>query len=154
LTLESPFVWPKNIYAWFTVGEVPGGTDAYFRNDAREIIKYWEGELTNPNCKEAELLIRECATTGHAWWFRRSINQPAIINLTYGLIAGSLAAITDGIVYSMDNAWDWQRMPATAGDFLTWYFRPDLTIDSNKREWAERCIGYLAEELDQAKSDV
>lgn len=149
-SLDDPACWNKETYAWFMVGDVPGGTDAYYDDNADEIREYWEGELDNPNCKRREVLIRECVETGHRWWFRRSAGQPGIINLAYGLMAGSLAAITDGFVYSMDSAWDWERMPALPEEFLGWYFRPEQALKEDFRSWSKRCLEQLAEELGEA----
>jgi hypothetical protein len=91
--------------------------------------------------------VRHCVSIGHRWWFRRSMGQPAIINLSYGLIAASLAAITDGFLMSEDSAWKWQTFPALPEEFLSWYFRPENAIDANKREWSEQCLASLKEEL-------
>lgn len=147
LSLNDPARWNKEAYAWFMVGDVPGGTDAYYDNDADKIRQYWEGEFENPNCRKLESLIRACVRTGHRWWFRRSAGQPGIINVVYGLMAGSLAALTDGIVYSMDSAWDWERLPALPADFLSWYFRPDQALEEKFRNWSKRCLDQLGEEL-------
>jgi hypothetical protein len=133
-SLDDLARWDKQTYAWFMVGDVLGGTDAYFDDNAIAIREYIEGEFGNHRYKQHEALIRECTAAGHRWRFRRSIGQPAIINLTYGLIAGSMAAITDGFVYSMDSAWDYETMPALPEDFLNWYFRPEQTV--KKRNFA------------------
>lgn len=146
--LNDPARWNSDAYAWFTVGDVPGGSDAYYDDDVDEIKAQWDGEFDDPKCKRIEPLIRECVRTGHRWGFRRSAGQPAIINLTYGLLAGSLAAITGGFVYSNDSAWDWERMPASPAEFLTWYFRPELALEEDFREWSKRCLESLPKELD------
>jgi hypothetical protein len=148
LSLDDPARWTRDTYAWFMVGETPGGTDAYYDDDAGKIQERWDGEFDDPRCKRLEPLIRECISTGHRWWFRRSAGQPAIINVAYGLMAASLAAITDGFVFSDDSAWDWQRMPALPDEFLNWYFRPETALDDLFRSWSEHCIGFLAEELE------
>jgi hypothetical protein len=147
LFLDQQAVWGRDAYAWFSVGEVPGGTDAYFDDDVNKILEFWDNELENPKYATIESTIRACARVGHYWWFRRSIGQLATTNLAYGLIAGSMASLTNGIVYSMDSAWDWQRMPATADDFLRWYFRPEHALKEDFREWSQQCINRLASEL-------
>ena len=48
---------------------------------------------------------------------------------------------------SCDNAWDYKLMPANHAEFLEWYFRPEVTADPEKKEWAERCIRLVPEEL-------
>lgn len=149
-SLDAPARWGKDTYAWFTVGEVPGGTDAYFDDDRAGIVKCWDEGLEEPQAKRLESLIRECLASGHRWWFRRSAGQPAVINVAYGLMAASLAALTGGFVTSEDGAWDWQRLPALPDEFLTWYFRPENAIEENFRKWSQQCLGFLAQELDGA----
>ena len=139
--------WSAGAYAWFSVGGVPGGTDAYFEASAEAIRECWEEELANAKYAPFEPLMREAMAVGHAWSFRRSVGQPAIINIAYGLIAASLASLTDGFLHSIDSAWDWDRLPALPEEFLTWYFRPEQALDVQNREWAERCIAALHEEL-------
>lgn len=144
---HDPARWSKRDYAWFTVGNVPGGTDAYYSDDAAAIASLWEGPFDDPKCYRMESLIRECAAVGHYWTFRRSAGQSAVVNLAYGLIAGCLAELTDGFVYSIDSAWDWERMPARPDDFLRFYFRPEDALDERHREWSRRCIEQLGAEL-------
>jgi hypothetical protein len=117
-----------------------------FDNDEAKIQELWDGGFDDPRCKTIEPLIRECISTGHHWWFRRSAGQPAIISVAYGLIAASLAAITDGFLTSDDSAWE--RLPALPNEFLSWYFRPEKAIGENFREWSQRCLGFLAQELE------
>lgn len=142
--------WDTNVYAWFMVGDVSGGTDAYYEDSPERIREFWEGELESPKYKDFEPMIRQVVEVGHSWYFRRSAGQGAVTSVAYGLIAGSLASLTDGIVHSIDSAWDWQQLPALPHDFLSWYFRPELALDQGNREWSARCIGHLAEELRSA----
>lgn len=104
-------------------------------------------ELTEPRFKVREVLIRKCLAVGHYWHFRRSIGQPAIINIAYGLIAGCLAELTDGFVFSDDSAWDWERMPALPSELFSWYFVPGMAINEDFRDWSSRCIESLREEM-------
>jgi hypothetical protein len=149
-SLDEPARWTEDNYAWFMVGDAAGGTDAYFDDDRAKIQELWDGGFEDPQCKRLEPLIRECISTGHRWWFRRSAGQPAIINIAYGLIAASLGALTDGFITSDDSAWDWQRLPALPDEFLSWYFRPEKAIEENFREWSQRCLGFLPAELENA----
>ncbi len=146
-SLDDHTRWGKDTYAWFMVGDAPGGTDAYFDNDADAIREFWERELGDSHCKKLGSAIRDCVSVGHRWWFRRSIGQPAVINLAYGLLAGSLASMTNGIVHTTDSAWDWQRMPAFPAEFLSLYFRPKFATEENFRSWSERCLSLIAAEL-------
>ncbi len=151
-SLDAPAHWGEDAYAWFMVGDVPGGSDAYFDHDRVRIQECWDDGFEDPQRKRLEPLIRECIATGHRWWFRRSAGQPAVINVAYGLIAASLAAITNGFLDSDDSAWDWQRLPALPDEFLTWYFRPEKAIGENFREWSQRCLDHLAEELEGGRN--
>jgi hypothetical protein len=147
LDLEGPLPWDADTYAWFMVGDVPGGTDAYFRADTARIRAMWTDASDDPRIRALEPRIRECADVGNRWWFRRSAGQPATINLAYGLIAGSLAALTEGFIASEDSAWDLERTPALPEDFLGFHFRPERALADNFREWSRRCVAALAEEL-------
>lgn len=147
LSVSQPFQWTDEAYVWFTVGQVVGGTDAYFEDRAEVINDQWQDALDDDRIQHHAPHIRHCLSLKRRWTFRRSISQPALINLAYGLIAGSLAVLTNGFLDSGDSAWDWQRLPALPEEFFTWYFRPELAIHRDKQEWSQRCIGFLSQEL-------
>jgi hypothetical protein len=147
IDLKSPARWAEDTYAWFRFGNVPGGTDAYFEADADQIRDMWESERTLARYAPFQTAIDKAIDVGHCWTFRRSMGQNAITNVGYGIIAGSLAALTDGFVHSLDSAWDFTQLPAYPSEFLAKYFRPEATSDANFRDWSERCIGHLADEL-------
>jgi len=86
----------------------------------------WKNEIeTNIKARELRDIINKSINIGYYWSFRKSIGQPGIINLAYGLIAASLAEITGGFVYSDDGAWDYSYFPALPEDFFRWYFKPE-----------------------------
>jgi hypothetical protein len=136
--LSSPAKWNMDQYAWFIVPPVTGGTDAYFQRAE----SYWSEEDVAINPRRAEV-ADSCRRYGYRWSFRRSASQPATVNLAYGLIAASLAELTDGLIDSRDGAWDTARLPATAEEFFTWYMRPELALEPNHAHWAARCIAGL-----------
>lgn len=74
------------------------------------------------------------------------MGQPAIINFSYGILAAALAELTDGLVFSDDSAWDYERFPATSHEVYDWYFRPEAAIDQGRAEWARRCLDSIAAE--------
>lgn len=143
---HAPLTWPDETYAWFYVGEIPGGTDAYFWSVDDLTLEYWR-EQAEPSFKAREELIDQCLKVGHYWSFRRSAGQRAIINIAYGLIAASLAELTRGFVSSDDSAWEWERFPALPEEFFRWYFVPDLALSGTFRSWSRQCVGALREEL-------
>lgn len=148
LDLTAPAIWPEDCYAWFTVPPIEGGTDAYV-GKVEELDYNLLAEAPRVAQQERPLphAASEYLAQGNYWTFRRSVGQHATIAVAYGLIAASFAELTDGILYSGNGGWDFQRFPATADEFFTWYFRPALALEEEYREWAERCIGHLAEEL-------
>lgn len=151
---EDPFMWKANEYAWFTIEGVAGGTDAYF-----EILKDMDIDLDDPwwlldeirsenqQIEHIEAKLEQAQNLNRNWYFRRSAGQPGIINLSYGLISAAVAELTGGILWSDDCAWNYQRFPAESADFLTWYFRPDLTLDKRYGEWAQACIDGFKEDF-------
>jgi hypothetical protein len=149
--LDSPALWDEHHYAWFSVPPVPGGTDAYvlsvegLRNQLDEIFEGEEDEMEEPlSSLRSDVLSRP--EVRYYWSFRRSAGQPAIINLVYGLIAASVAELTDGIIFNDDGAWDYERFPAKPSEFFEWYFRPEQAIDPALREWSARCIKAIPDE--------
>ncbi len=156
IDLDSPCWWPNTQYAWFHVPGVGGGTDAYAdlinQDDEDDLGKaLLTEEIAGPKAVEFADLIRQSLQIGRFWGFRRSAGQPAIIKIAYGMIAASLAELTDGFIFSIDGAWDHRLLPARPANFLRWYFRPEMTEDEGKREWAHRCIQSLPDELRSAK---
>src|SRR5262249_41052293 len=57
--------WADDTYAWFMVGDVPGGTDAYYDDSIEDIRQFWEGELENPKYIQFEPAIRQAMQVGH-----------------------------------------------------------------------------------------
>ncbi|MBT8460191.1 MAG: hypothetical protein KJN60_11020 [Boseongicola sp.] len=143
------FEWPRKTYAWISVRNVPGGTDAYcdtIKDDDDPDKPWWflDELRTAPNYSTA-LEERLLAARNHdiRWSFRRSAGQPAIINVAYGLIAASLAELTDGLIYSGSSAWDYKMLPATGPELRDVYFRPKSASQPDKADWAEQCIASL-----------
>ncbi|WP_295979416.1 hypothetical protein [uncultured Variovorax sp.] len=145
ITPDDEMTWKKGEYGWFYVPEVLGGTDVDYRKVEEMDWAMWRELLeTNEQARSERARIESCLATGHYWSFRRSVGQPAIINLAYGIIAASLAELTDGIIYSYDSAWDYDRFPAVAADFYEWYFNPEMTSDPGNADWARTCLLTIA----------
>lgn len=148
LDLAAPARWPGDCYAWFQVEGVSGGTDAYcWPLDPSKREDELSDLMSFPRARAKQDLIMRCLQSEHYWHFRRSVGQPPAVSLAYGIIAAVFARLTDGILSSSDGAWDGERFPATADEFLSWYFIPDKALDSGHREWASRCIAKLAEQI-------
>ena len=145
LEKSSPAVWmTDDEYAWFTVNELPGGCDAYVYSfsDALEIERWNDEFKDNERARGIETKMRKCFETGFYWVFRRSAGQPAIINLSFGLIAAAFAELTNGFVFSDDGAWDYALFPTNANLFLQRYFDPKYPVPQYAN-WARKCIDII-----------
>lgn len=149
--LEGPCWWPSTAYAWFEVGGLAGGTDAYAgtREDSPEDFEDFDGVLADLS-KNRELArdlpLAEAMGTGHVWTFRRSVGQPCLVHVAYGFLAAALAELTDGFLDSWDCGWD-ASLPCGWFPFLGRYLRPAHTLDPLVRKRAEDIIAGLRGEL-------
>ena len=145
--ISKPARWNKDEYAWFTIGDKAVGCDVSFGVIDELAIECWNDIFQqNKKAEKFESEIRKCLDTGIHWSFRRSIGQPEIINLYYGLLAASFASLTDGFIYSDDSAWEYALFPAKADEFLQSYFNPQCN-DKNYGTWAKECLNRIREEL-------
>jgi len=146
--VDAPCVWETGTYLWISVAGVMGGTDVTCEVVDDFELECWSSEIAqNARAKLFEKEIRGCLSNNRYWSFRRSSGQPAIINFAYGILAGVLAELTDGFVYSDDSAWDYARFPAAANEVYEWYFNPALAMDRNFGSWAEECLAQIASDL-------
>ncbi|HOM03258.1 MAG TPA: hypothetical protein PLH43_10575 [Acetivibrio sp.] len=146
--MNDKLIWNDDYYVWFFIRGVDGGTDSYYHKITEFDKEIWKEEISiNAKVRQFADSINKSIEIGHYWSFRRSAGQPGIINLAYGLIAASLAKITDGFIYSDDGAWDYDRFPALAEDFFRWYFKPEFAGKSEYKMWAQNCIESIYEEL-------
>lgn len=143
---HAPMWWDRSQYAWFSVKGVIGGTDAYARTSDELDQDVLLGDVATGRRSGFADKAQRAARVGRHWYFRRSAGQPPIINLAYGLLAASLAHLTDGFLDSTDGAWDPRLLPALPHEFLGWYFRPELTENAENKQWAERCIWDIVRE--------
>ena len=140
--------WNDDAYSWFFVRGLGGGTDSYYYRITELDKEAWKEEFeTNIRAQQLQNVINRSMFIGYHWSFRRSAGQSGIINLVYGIIAASLAEITDGFVYSDDGAWDYNCLPALADDFFKWYFKPEFTGKSEDKLWVQNSIKSIHEEL-------
>lgn len=149
---DEVFEWPQKTYAWISVSNVPGGTDVYcdtikYEDDSDEPWLFLDEMKAAPNYSTAlEERLKAARKHNICWSFRRSAGQPAIVAVAYGLIAASLAELTDGLIYSGDSAWDYKVFPATGPELRDVYFRPRSTSEPDRADWVKRCIASLRSE--------
>lgn len=148
------FEWKEFEYLWITIDNIKGGTDvdcsAVYSKDIEPenpwwMLDYWEEN--NKNIVNIEEKLSKSKFLNRRWNFRRSIGQPGIMVLSYGLIAAAVAELTGGIIWSNDGALDSYRPPLESQDFIDFYFRPEKTSDSDYKFFINNCIESIFEEL-------
>lgn len=119
------FLWSDDEYAWFSVNGKAGGTDAYMesleRGDIEADEPWWYLKYiieNNRSVPDLEQKFERAKRINKRMYFRRSAGQSGLIALCYGLIAGSVAELTDGILWSDDGAWSMKNYPAEYKSFL------------------------------------
>lgn len=121
----GPMSWDDDRYAWFTAADLAGGADAYFWPLDEVTTEYWnEDLLLRPGFARWREPMARAIEVGHCWNIRCSINEPAAVRLAHGFLAGAIAHLTGGFVYSDDGAWEYDRLPATGEELLATYARP------------------------------
>ena len=148
--IEDEILQNETNYAWFTVSNVPGGTDCYYYKNLPINEEVWAEEFkTNLNALNCKQKILRNLNLGYQWIFRRSAGQSPIITLAYGILSASLASLIDGVIYSDDGAWEYSRFPANANDFFSWYFRPELALEEEFKSFSSSCISLLKNDIYQ-----
>lgn len=138
--LTDQFLWEENEYAWFTIEKCNGGIDSNCESFSR--YYYIEPDLVEDWCQYHVNgdQLKWIKNFDRHWCFRRSVGQPGLINLAYGHLSAAVALLTDGLITTEDGAWDEHLFPVRAEEFLSVYFRPEKTNDTENKKWAERCL--------------
>ena len=135
----DPFWCAPEEYLWITIdGVKDAGTDVTV-DGVHDLAEPGE---PHPLLSEGIAGAERYLAAGHSWTFRRRAGEPRTIVLAFGLLAGVLARLTDGIVTTTD-AWDWEGMPATGPDFLAHYF----VAEHQGRLWAHRWLDDLEDDF-------
>jgi len=158
IDLDSIFRWADNEYVWFTILGVAGGTDAYcaeLKDNFDDSEPWWRLEdmlLNNKTIENFSSKIEKAKNLNCCWSFRRSAGQSATINIAYGIISASIAELTSGFIWTDDGAWNFQKFPAEPAEFYKWYFRPENEEHQESKEWANRCLNGIEQEIDAANT--
>lgn len=105
---------------------------------------FWREEIqVNENARAMKEKIDASLEVGYYWSVKRTMGQPAIVSLYNGYLAIAIAALTDGIIYSDDGAWDYSRMPIEGTAFQTEYLDIGKLCDSNVKGNVERWLREL-----------
>ncbi len=81
--------------------------------------------------------------TGYSWRVKRTMGQPAVVNLYYGYLAIAIAVLTEGILYSDDGAWDYECFPIEGKVFEKEYLNLDKLNNITLKHSIESCLFSL-----------
>lgn len=138
IKLSDKFEWKENEYVWFTIEGIKGGTDGYcntlIAGDIDSENPWWRLEMSESNNSRIDTVkqkLEKAKKINRLWNFRRSVGQPGIIALSYGLISASIAKLTSGMLWSDDGAWDFKLFPTESSEFFKYYFRPEIATSNS-----------------------
>ncbi|MEO1188688.1 MAG: hypothetical protein AAFW60_06420 [Pseudomonadota bacterium] len=93
------------------------------KDDTRLDDPWWQSRLLledgGNDLPELDEIKATAQRINRLWEISRYGGSPPIIHILYGIVAGSLAELTNGIVTS--STWDMSRFPATSTDFFKWH---------------------------------
>ncbi|CAG7659143.1 hypothetical protein ACFQI7_37485 [Paenibacillus allorhizosphaerae] len=145
--LSEPIEISDDNYLWVTVNDIDGGFCIYqHRND--QIYKdLWNDEFNRVQSRKFEDAIRTSLEKEFHWSVVRYMGTDPFYNLAYGFFASAFAELTNGIIFSDDNAWEYSKFPCLPDEFNKFYFNPDSTFEKDHQEWALRNIEHIIKEL-------
>ena len=108
-------------YSSFSINGI-GESLIFYRKITDPDKEFWKEEIElNHKANELKEKIERNIKLGYMWNVKRTMNQPAIINIYYGFLAIAIAILTNGILYSDDGAWDYHSFPIGAEQFRMEY---------------------------------
>ena len=122
------------------------GYDRFYHIDKIEKIdeEFWNEEIKiNENARFMEKKIWDSLKTGYSWRVKRTMGQPAVVNLYYGYLAIAIAVLTEGILYSDDGAWDYECFPIEGKSFEKEYLNLDKLNNITLKHSIESCLFSL-----------
>lgn len=93
--------------------------------------------------KERKEQIYKGIKIGHSWSFKRYGNLPLIYDLIHGIVAGTFAELTNGIINTEDLAWESSIFPANYKEFFSSFFVPQTSTTLENRNRIEGITEYL-----------
>ena len=130
-------------YSSFSINGI--GESLIFYRKITDIDKeFWKEEIElNHKANELKEKIERNIKLGYMWNVKRTMNQPAIINIYYGFLAIAIAILTNAILYSDDGAWDYHSFPIGAEQFRMEYLNLYNLQDKNIKEYIKKCLYSL-----------
>ncbi|SFS67661.1 hypothetical protein [Paenibacillus sp. BC26] len=146
--LTDKFDIHEEYYIWVSTDRISGGFCIYQYNNDQMYKELWEDELRREQSQKYEKKIIKSIERPYHWSVVRYAGTDPFYNLSYGLFASALAELTEGIIFSDDNAWEYSRFPCLPSEFNTFYFNPEQTVDKEHRNWAVENINLLVNDFD------
>ncbi len=144
--------WADDQYGWFYLGGLTGGIEVNLLTMEKADRDNWMETLDFSSGDERrEDLLEECLARGYYWSLRMG-REPAAVGLLHGLLAGSLAELTGGFVWSDDGAWDYDRFPATSDELFECFLSPEMAIQPEFRTRALQSWKTIPEQVQTAVS--
>ncbi len=130
----------------YTIFNINEEGEIYVFYDKIEKIdeEFWNEEIKiNENARFMEKKIWDSLKTGYSWRVKRTMGQPAVVNLYYGYLAIAIAVLTEGILYSDDGAWDYECFPIEGKSFEKEYLNLDKSNNITLKHSIESCLFSL-----------
>lgn len=142
--LDSNYlVTSEKEYQSFIVNNI-GDALVFYRKVSDIDREFWKEEIIlNDKAHQLKDRISTTLKIGYMWNIKRTMNQPAIISIYYGFLAIAIAILTDGIMYSDDGAWEYDKFPVDGKQFKEEYLDLSKLQDEAVKEFIENCLCSL-----------
>jgi hypothetical protein len=124
LELTQPFDIPEDDPFCVTTSGIESGFYIYQCKNEKIYTDFWWDELEREQIKKYEQKIRISLKKSYHWSVVRYAGTDPFYNLAYGLFASALAELTDGLLFSDDNAWEYSRFPCISEEFNDFFSIP------------------------------
>lgn len=148
--IDDVFRWREGEYLWVTIQGIDGGADIYCERIEQSYI---DELLESCSTEQQRNAVRALPLEEKYWNIRTSIGQPAIVKLLSGVLAGTLARLTGGKVFSGDGAWESHSLPISGSELLSCYIDPGNIYDKEFRAWVKKIVEGADLELTESKAN-
>ena len=138
----------ENLYLAFRLND-EGEAYVFYHQLTELDEEVWDEEMEdNKKAQVLQKMIYENRDIGYHWSVKRTMGQPAAVNIYYGYLAIAIAVLTDGFIYSDDGAWDYASFPVRGSDFEEEYLNINAIEDVNVKENITNWLNGLREKID------
>jgi len=141
-TADTPFQWGTDEYAAFSIEGISGAAtvnfeQGYYEDTDPDNPDWFFQDMLKSNVTLGNLAeqLQRAKQLNRRWRLERSMGQPCIIALSYGMISASIAELTGGTIWSEDGARAADRLPTHAPHLRRWSLLPDNCLTSELNAW-------------------